>query len=277
MHPKQKQIIEVSIDLFAKKGFHATSVQEIVDQANVAKGSFYNYFQSKEDLVISMYDYYYALLMKKMYEVKNKDNPKQSLEAQLNIYFKFLQDNKSLIIMMMRDQVPLGKDVEILMVRSKQQTFEWAKDMIRTIYGDAIVPYEYDATVLFEGMIKSYSNWLVVDENCIDVDYLPKFIVNMLDIICMNLINGGHQPTIKHLPHILHADVLLLNKLRQMVQSVVTVEQEKALEAIDVLEKELQKESKQMIVLESMLLHLRKYDALKEEVKQLEEMLNIRE
>ena len=35
------------------KGYHGTGVQEIVDGAGVPKGSFYNYFNSKEDFVVS--------------------------------------------------------------------------------------------------------------------------------------------------------------------------------------------------------------------------------
>ena len=76
MHPRQKQIIEASIELFAKKGYHATSVQEIVDEANIAKGSFYNYFESKEDLILSMYDYYHALLTENMNKAIVEDDAK---------------------------------------------------------------------------------------------------------------------------------------------------------------------------------------------------------
>lgn len=36
------------MSLFASQGFHATGVQEIADAAGVPKGSFYNYFESKE-------------------------------------------------------------------------------------------------------------------------------------------------------------------------------------------------------------------------------------
>lgn len=36
-----------------RKGYHGTGVQEIVDGAGVPKGSFYHYFQSKEDFVVA--------------------------------------------------------------------------------------------------------------------------------------------------------------------------------------------------------------------------------
>ena len=40
-----------------QKGFNGTSVKDIVDAAGVPKGSFYNYFESKEDFVIEALEY----------------------------------------------------------------------------------------------------------------------------------------------------------------------------------------------------------------------------
>ncbi len=39
------------MELFAKKGFDKTTVDEIVARAGVAKGTFYLYFKSKDDLI----------------------------------------------------------------------------------------------------------------------------------------------------------------------------------------------------------------------------------
>jgi AcrR family transcriptional regulator len=44
-------MIDASIELFAKNGYDATGVQEIVDRANLTKGSFYYAFDSKEDVL----------------------------------------------------------------------------------------------------------------------------------------------------------------------------------------------------------------------------------
>ena len=41
--------------LFAEQGFAATSVQEIVEAANVTKGGMYHYFHSKDDLLHEIY------------------------------------------------------------------------------------------------------------------------------------------------------------------------------------------------------------------------------
>ncbi len=40
------------------KGYNATGVKDIVDAAGIPKGSFYNYFESKEDFVIQVLQYF---------------------------------------------------------------------------------------------------------------------------------------------------------------------------------------------------------------------------
>ena len=40
------------------KGFNHTGIQEILDAADVPKGSFYNYFKNKEDFGLQVIDYF---------------------------------------------------------------------------------------------------------------------------------------------------------------------------------------------------------------------------
>ena len=49
---KKALILEKGLDVMRVNGFNGTSVKDIVDAAQVPKGSFYNYFDSKEDFAI---------------------------------------------------------------------------------------------------------------------------------------------------------------------------------------------------------------------------------
>ncbi len=48
---RRRQIIEVATRLFAKDGYHPTSVADVVEAVGVGKGVFYWYFPSKEALL----------------------------------------------------------------------------------------------------------------------------------------------------------------------------------------------------------------------------------
>lgn len=51
---KQDKIINVAQNLFYQKGYDKTSVNEIIKSQGIAKGTFYYYFESKEDLLDKM-------------------------------------------------------------------------------------------------------------------------------------------------------------------------------------------------------------------------------
>jgi len=69
----QQALTEAAIRLFSEKGFNQTSISEITNEADLATGTFYNYFQSKEDVIK------YAISVKieeagaMLHEIKNSD------------------------------------------------------------------------------------------------------------------------------------------------------------------------------------------------------------
>ncbi|MDD2853553.1 MAG: TetR family transcriptional regulator C-terminal domain-containing protein [Desulfuromonadaceae bacterium] len=53
-------IIQVGLDLVLSRGFNATGVEAILKQANIPKGSFYNFFSSKEEFALAIIDKFVA-------------------------------------------------------------------------------------------------------------------------------------------------------------------------------------------------------------------------
>ena len=49
------KIVKTGKTLFAKQGFYGTSINEIIEKANVATGTFYIYFDSKLALYLFIY------------------------------------------------------------------------------------------------------------------------------------------------------------------------------------------------------------------------------
>ncbi len=53
---RQKDILNAAQELFLRKGYHETTLEEIARQADFGKGTIYNYFDSKEELFRSIID-----------------------------------------------------------------------------------------------------------------------------------------------------------------------------------------------------------------------------
>ncbi|MBY0404181.1 MAG: TetR/AcrR family transcriptional regulator, partial [Cyanobacteria bacterium] len=61
--PKNKQdtkqlLLQRGMELLLEKGYDATGIKDVLDLANVPKGSFYYYFPSKEAFCVEIIHYY---------------------------------------------------------------------------------------------------------------------------------------------------------------------------------------------------------------------------
>ncbi|TCT26439.1 TetR family transcriptional regulator [Melghiribacillus thermohalophilus] len=272
MNEKKKRMIETAIDLFAQKSFHTVSVKEITDKSGVSKGAFYIYFDSKEDLVLAIYKYYYQVIMDRIIEVgsQHKD-PKQSLIEQLNMFFETLFHNRSFILMLLRDQVSLGPKVKEMIYQIKDQQMEWAKNNLRAIYGSQIQPYILDGAIILQGLMHSYSNYMVIEHHQnIDLPELSRFIVKRLDDCVQGMIQSKEPPVIQEIEK---TDDLehMLDKVEVKFQSAnIPPEQRRDLtEALSVLKRELVKNRPNPIIVQAMLNQFQSVQPLKEVYKSL--------
>ena len=54
----RERLLAIGLNLFSSHGYNGTGIKEITDAASVPKGSFYNYFASKEDYVAAIIRHY---------------------------------------------------------------------------------------------------------------------------------------------------------------------------------------------------------------------------
>lgn len=67
----KEKITEKSILLFGKKGFSQTSIQDIVNELHVTKGTFYYHFSSKEQLLMDIHLDYITNLIERQELILN--------------------------------------------------------------------------------------------------------------------------------------------------------------------------------------------------------------
>lgn len=54
MEKRRAQILDAALAVFCKKGFSEATTREIAQEAGIAEGTIYNYFQSKRELLVSL-------------------------------------------------------------------------------------------------------------------------------------------------------------------------------------------------------------------------------
>ncbi|GAB3043580.1 TetR/AcrR family transcriptional regulator [Virgibacillus ainsalahensis] len=89
------EITKQSILLFEKKGFSQTSIQDIVNELGVTKGTFYYYYSSKEQLLMEIHQDYISHLLDRQNRIINNDNlsPKEKITEIINLLITDIDKN----------------------------------------------------------------------------------------------------------------------------------------------------------------------------------------
>lgn len=53
---KRSEIVRYAADVFSRTGYHETKMQDIATAADIGKGTIYEYFRTKEELFLAVYD-----------------------------------------------------------------------------------------------------------------------------------------------------------------------------------------------------------------------------
>jgi TetR/AcrR family transcriptional regulator, fatty acid metabolism regulator protein len=72
---KRRLILDAAVRVFASKGYHASRVDDIAAEAGVAHGLLYHYFQSKEELLETVFRETWAALLEAIRAVEGSGEP----------------------------------------------------------------------------------------------------------------------------------------------------------------------------------------------------------
>jgi len=94
-----KKICEAAEELFAQKGYYATEIHDITQNAGVATGTLYVYFSDKKSLFLHLMENLGRKLRKSI-RIAKLENPSESFIAQerisIRVFFSFVQEHYGL-------------------------------------------------------------------------------------------------------------------------------------------------------------------------------------
>ena len=71
---RRNEILDTAEALFSEKGYEKTSIQAILDRVKIAKGTFYYYFKSKEEVMDAILQRYNEKLITRAWAAANQEN-----------------------------------------------------------------------------------------------------------------------------------------------------------------------------------------------------------
>jgi len=72
---KRRQLLDAAVRVFARKGFHASRVGDIAQEAGVAHGLLYHYFKSKDQVLEAVFHDNWSILLARIASVEETDEP----------------------------------------------------------------------------------------------------------------------------------------------------------------------------------------------------------
>ncbi len=72
---KRRQLLDAAVRVFARKGYHASRVGDIAEEAGVAHGLLYHYFKSKDDVLEAVFHENWSVLLARIASVEETDEP----------------------------------------------------------------------------------------------------------------------------------------------------------------------------------------------------------
>jgi TetR/AcrR family transcriptional regulator, fatty acid metabolism regulator protein len=88
---KRRLILDAAIGVFARRGFHHCRVSDVADEAGVAYGLVYHYFDSKEEILNTLFVERWQLMLDAIAEIDSK--PDLSAREKLYLVASFIIDS----------------------------------------------------------------------------------------------------------------------------------------------------------------------------------------
>ncbi len=129
------QIINTASELFYKKGYNLTGINEIIAKANIAKATLYSHFKSKEDLCIAYLEYRDEILSKNLQEFcESKTKGDAQLLAVLQFlipFFKSEQFNGCWCIRTLAEIEPQNEKIRTCIKANKVSFLQYLKKLVK--------------------------------------------------------------------------------------------------------------------------------------------------
>lgn len=264
---KKQLIMEKAIELFAKQGFEATSVQQITEHCGISKGAFYLSFKSKDELIIEIIDHFMIQFTSEIdYIVRSAKDGENLLYKFYYAIFDSFQKHSDFGKILIKEQSRSFNEDFIVKMRYYDRLMDKTiLSMVECLYGDDDVKeIKYDLVFCIKGFMSMYSQLFLFYNIPLDLDLLSTSLVEKTNLLAKNatipfiskgLIEIFEEPSLEDLTK---EQILLL-----MDQEIEEMEESVAKESLVLLKQQLHEPTFGRAILKGLLENLRNHPQTK--------------
>jgi AcrR family transcriptional regulator len=137
---RRKEIFAASVHLFLEKGFTETSMREIAEAAEVGKSTLYDYFKSKEEILVSYFESELVKITESAQTSLLQDiSVTEKLRNIMQMHLEYLVANKQIFLHLSLEAQRLSADSQEK-IQEKRHGYQ---DMLRALIEEGIRREEF--------------------------------------------------------------------------------------------------------------------------------------
>lgn len=195
MKDRKQHVVKMAHQLFIDKGFQATSIQDILDFSGISKGTFYNYFSSKNELLVELFKTIYKEMEKKRNELLIGQDPSniEIFTKQIELYLEMNRVNN---LSSLFEEVFFSNDEELktFIKNGHFRIIQWLHNRFLEIFGPNKEPYLLDCAIMFLGILNhNYKYYSIEHSSHASLKKVVRYSVNRLVNIVEEVTESGEQ------------------------------------------------------------------------------------
>ncbi|CAB4820103.1 MAG: TetR family transcriptional regulator [Actinobacteria bacterium] len=174
---RREQILDVSVQVFARNGFHSTSMNDVADAAGVTKPVLYQHFDSKQDLYLALLEEAGNRLRNTVTKaVASATNGKEQTEFGFKAYFRWVANDHDAFLLLFGSRA--NRDEESVST-IRRITAETAHAIAPLIAADIDSDHQRTLAHGLVGLAEGASRHLVERGEAFDPEVLGQQVADM--------------------------------------------------------------------------------------------------
>jgi len=177
---RREQILSCAARIFAKKGYHATSISDICKKSDVARGTIYLYFKNKRDIFDTLIKNFTGDIFRRI----SVFTPGEALQPQFNrnmcAVVDIITQNKDLTKIMVSEAVGLDAEFDHQLILFYARLVEYVEGALTMLQKNGDISKHVNVRLLayaLVGAIKEIAyQWALDGGNVLDMDPLIKTV-----------------------------------------------------------------------------------------------------
>jgi AcrR family transcriptional regulator len=180
---RRRQILDAALRVFAEKGYHGTSIADVVDAAGVARGTFYLYFEGKNQIFVELLDELLATFRASVRGIDPSPAAAPLVDQVVASVVRILEvasSSRALATVLFREALVLDDESGGRVLAFEQQLLAWiAGSLANGVRLGLLRAHDTDvvATVIYGSIRQVIHRFVVVDGERFDREHVARELV----------------------------------------------------------------------------------------------------